>query len=393
MTCDTLSELPSSAWPLHHSLLQSPPAASLTAVSPAVSCTPTVEIAASSDDSTETTAGYRALMGRTRSLVTLTSAQFPLVEQLRVAARHNVTVLLVGETGSGKTHLARLIHEASPRCDERFLTIACGALPGELVESELFGHVKGAFTGADRAHEGKFAAVGGGTLLMDEIDVLPLEQQTKLLRVIETGEYEPVGSNETRRTQARIIVASNRPLEPLTQTGAFRLDLYYRLDVLRFQLAPLRERKADIPYLARQFALAHGKTHGVEIRDIAPDFFTALALREWPGNIRELENVVRRAVLYCHDGCLRSGDLPVDGSAPPVPATAPDAPLPANAAAGQTPDEQTLEEQMAPYERLVIQRTLEHCQGHRSETARRLGVSRVTLYNKMRRLGLLKGRN
>lgn len=382
MTCDTLSELPSSVWPLNHSLLQAP----------AASCTPTAETATSSDDAAEATAGYRALMGRTHSLVTLTSAQFPLVEQLHVAARHNVTVLLVGETGSGKTHLARLIHEASPRCDERFLTIACGALPGELVESELFGHVKGAFTGADRAHEGKFAAVGGGTLLMDEIDVLPLEQQAKLLRVIETGEYEPVGSNETRRTQARIIVASNRPLEPLTQSGAFRLDLYYRLDVLRFQLAPLRERKADIPYLARQFAVAHGKSHGVEIRDIAPDFFTALAQREWPGNIRELENVVRRAVLYCHDGCLRSSDLPTGASAA-SPSTVPVAAVSTDAVAGQAPEEPTLEEQMAPYERLVIQRTLEQCQGHRSATARRLGISRVTLYNKMRRLGLLKGRN
>lgn len=333
--------------------------------------------------------GYRALIGQTRSLVTLSAEQFPMIEQLRVAARHHVTVLLIGETGSGKTHLARLIHELSPRREAKFCPVACGALPSDLIESELFGHVKGAFTGADRTHEGKFAAAGAGTLLLDEIDVLPVEHQAKLLRVIETGEYEPVGSNDTRRTDARLIVASNRPLEQLTQAGAFRLDLYYRLNVLQFPLPPLRQRKADIPYLVRQFALAHGRTHGVEIRDVQPEFFAALAQHDWPGNIRELENVVRRAVLYCRQGLLTAADLPPDfGAARPGAKETTAAATPGAAcedAAG------TLDEQMAPYERRVIEQSLARHRGHRGETARQLGVSRVTLYNKMRRLGLLQG--
>lgn len=331
--------------------------------------------------------GYRALIGQTRSLVTLAPDQFPMVEQLRVAARHNVTVLLVGETGSGKTHLARLIHELSPRRDARFCPVACGALPRDLIESELFGHVKGAFTGADRAHDGKFASAGPGTLLLDEIDVMPCEQQAKLLRVIESGEYEPVGSNETRRSEARLIVATNRPLDQLIQAGTFRLDLFYRLNVLRFQLPPLRERKVDLPYLARQFALAHGRTHGVEIRDIDPDFFAALVRHDWPGNVRQLENVVRRAVLFCRHGVLRADDLPPDLGADSV------GPSAAPMVAAPSPAGGTLDEQMAPYERQVIQRTLQQCGGRRGETARELGISRVTLYNKMRRLGLLKGRN
>ena len=151
---------------------------------------------------------HKELHGRSRSLVTFTPEMFDMMDEIKVAARHNVTVLLIGETGSGKTFLARLIHELSDRRDDRLCTVACGALPPDLIESELFGYVKGAFTGADRDREGKFAAAGRGTLLLDEIDVLPLEQQAKLLRVIETGEYEPVGSNETQYSQARLIVAS-----------------------------------------------------------------------------------------------------------------------------------------------------------------------------------------
>ncbi len=151
---------------------------------------------------------HKELHGRSRSLVTFTPEMFDMMDEIKVAARHNVTVLLIGETGSGKTFLARLIHELSDRREDRFCTVACGALPPDLIESELFGYVKGAFTGADRDREGKFAAAGRGTLLLDEIDVLPPEQQAKLLRVIETGEYEPVGSNETQYSQARLVVAS-----------------------------------------------------------------------------------------------------------------------------------------------------------------------------------------
>src|SRR5688500_16422204 len=214
--------------------------------------------------------------GRSRSLVTYTPEMFETMEEIKVAARHNVTVLLIGETGSGKTFLARLIHELSDRREDRFCTVACGALPPDLIESELFGYVKGAFTGADKDKEGKFAATGRGTLLLDEIDVLPPEQQAKLLRVIETGEFEPVGSNETQRSQARLVVASNYSLEDLVRAGSFRTDLYYRLNILNFRLPPLRERPWDIEYLARKFALSHSQNHGIPLRAIDPAFLETL---------------------------------------------------------------------------------------------------------------------
>src|SRR5262245_18211628 len=177
-----------------------------------------------------------------------------LVEPIALAASYDVPVLLSGETGTGTTYLARLIHECSPRKHHRFLVVSCGALAAILIESEFFGHTKGAFTGADRAKEGKFAAAGQGTLLLDEIDTLSLEQQANLLRVLETGEYEPVGSNETKVCHARIIAASNWDLEEAVEEGKFRRDLYYRLHVMAFHLPPLRERKLDIPPLVRGMA-------------------------------------------------------------------------------------------------------------------------------------------
>lgn len=253
---------------------------------------------------------HKELHGRSRSLITFTPEMFDTIDEIKVASRHNVTVLLIGETGSGKTFLARLIHELSQRRDDRFCTVACGALPPDLIESELFGYVKGAFTGADRDREGKFAAAGKGTLLLDEIDVLPMEQQAKLLRVIETGEYEPVGSNETQYSQARLIVASNYNLEELVRSGSFRTDLYYRLNILNFNLLPLRQRPWDVEYLVRKFAVEHSRTHSIPLRSIEPSFLEAMRAYHWPGNVREMENVIRRAVLYCQRGLLTVNDLP-----------------------------------------------------------------------------------
>ncbi len=338
---------------------------------------------------------YRSLQGQTRSLVTFSPEMFGIFDELKVAAAHDVTVLLIGETGCGKTYLARLIHELSSRREERCLTVACGALPPDLIESELFGYVKGAFTGADGNKLGKFAAADPGTLLLDEIDVLAPEQQAKLLRVIETGEYEPVGSNDTHTSNARLIAASNIDLEELVQANKFRMDLFYRLNTLSFHVPPLRQRPWDIEYLARKFAVEQSNAHQIQLKHIEPEFLAALRQYRWPGNIRELENVLRRAVLYCRDGVLTPGDLPsslrpVAGSLPQVIGHA------AAEAGGQVAGSVgqskplTLEQRVDEVEKRIIEEALRRNNFHRTDTAKELGISRVTLYNKMKKFEILK---
>jgi DNA-binding NtrC family response regulator len=334
---------------------------------------------------------HRVLRGQTRTLVTFTPAMFEMFDELKVAAQHDVTVLLIGETGCGKTYLARMIHEMSGRACDRCLTVACGALPPDLIESELFGYVKGAFTGADTDKLGKFAAAERGTLLLDEIDVLAPEQQAKLLRVIETGEYEPVGSNETQLGRARLIVASNIDLEELVKVNKFRMDLYYRLNTLSFHLPPLRERPWDIEFLARKFAIEHSRAHRIDLRHIDTEFLAALRQYRWPGNIRELENVIRRAVLYCRSGVLAVSDLPSSLRPDRV-----GAPADGNGHAvcygksnGNGYQLLTLEDRVGEIERRIIEESLERHNFRRTDTAKELGISRVTLYNKMKKFGML----
>jgi transcriptional regulator with PAS, ATPase and Fis domain len=313
-----------------------------------------------------------------RRLLGCTPSLLPLAERLALAGAHDVTVLLTGETGTGKTYVARLIHDCSPRKGNRFLTVPCGALAANLAESEFFGHVKGAFTGADRAKVGKFAAAGDGTLLLDEIDALGWEQQANLLRVIETGEYEPVGSNETQQCNARIIVASNSDLEQAVEEGRFRRDLYYRLNVMSFHLPPLRERVQDIEPLARVMAARFNTKFNKELLDIRPETLAALEAFPWPGNIRQLENVVQQAVLVSSGPELLLDHLP--------------APLQEYALAGELnrpPSAASLSHNRETTERAVIQRTLVTCSYSRARTANSLGVSRVTLYKKMKKYGLM----
>jgi len=323
---------------------------------------------------------HKVLHGRTRSMITFAPQMFDMIDELKVAAAHDVTILLIGETGCGKTYLAKLIHELSPMHAAQMYTVACGALPPDLIESELFGYVRGAFTGAEKDRQGKFAAAGRGTLLLDEIDVLPLEQQAKLLRVIETGEYEQVGSNETHYSHARLIAASNYDLEQLVEGGTFRRDLYYRLNVLKFHLLPLRERPGDIEFLARNFALMHSRKHNIQLREIDGRFLQALKAYSWPGNIRELENVIRRSVLYCRRGVLTIEDLPSNLRGEAAQGT------PAGAS-GQR--DRTLDARVGVLERKIIEDTLQRNAHHRQATAEELGISRVTLYNKMKKFGML----
>ncbi len=312
-------------------------------------------------------------------LLAQTPSLIPLVDRIALAASHDVTVLLTGETGTGKTYLARLMHEFSHRSHDRFLAVPCGALSANLVESEFFGHVKGAFTGADRAKVGKFAAAGNGTLLLDEIDALGLEQQANLLRVIETGEYEPVGSNETHFSTARIIVASNWNLEDAVERGRFRRDLYYRLNVMSFHLPPLRERKQDIGPLVRGMAARFNRKFKKDLFDITPEAMHALQHFHWPGNIRQLENVIQQGVLVSKGPALLLEHLPpqVQEHAAMSNGTAP-------------PTGDTLAVNRELNERSLIQRALLSNRYSRANAAKALGISRVTLYKKMKKYGLME---
>ncbi len=322
------------------------------------------------------------LEGVTRRFETNSPELKRMLQDLAVAAAHDVTILLIGETGSGKTFLSNLIHEASPRRNEPFIHIACGALPRELIESELFGHTKGSFTSAHVDKEGKFIAARKGTMLLDEIDVLGLEQQVKLLRVIETGEFEPVGSNVTLRSQARLVVASNLDLEPLVEQHKFRPDLYYRLNMLKFVIPPLRERPADIIPLARKFITRFEEKHQVAVQQIEDSFFRSLLSYPWPGNVRELEHVIQRAVIYAREGILSRDQLPPHILAGAVgPSNDPSVSIKRR----MDPDETTLEQQMAFTEKELIEQALLRNSFSRTNTAKDLGISRVTLYNKMKK--------
>jgi two-component system, NtrC family, response regulator HydG len=312
-----------------------------------------------------------------RRLLAQTPALAPLAEPLAQAAAHDVTVLLYGATGTGKTHLARLIHEHSPRRAGRLLVIPCGALAPNLVESEFFGHVKGAFTGADRPTVGKFEAAGDGTILLDEVDALGLEQQAKLLRVLETGEFEPVGSTETRYCRARVIAASNIDLEAAVEQGTFRQDLYYRLNVLGLHLPALRERVADIGPLARGMAARISDKFGKRLFAISPEALALLEAFPWPGNVRQLENVMQQAVLASKGSELLAQHLP-PALRDKAGTTAP----PKVSAAGQ------LAADRDRHERRAIERALADAGYCCSRAARALGISRATLYNKIKKYGL-----
>jgi transcriptional regulator with PAS, ATPase and Fis domain len=312
-----------------------------------------------------------------KRLLAQTPSLLPLAETLALATSHDVTVLLTGETGTGKTYLARLIHDCSPRRDERFLVVPCGALANNLLESELFGHVKGSFSGAEQNKDGKFIAAGRGTILLDEIDVLGLEQQVKLLRIVETGEFEPVGSNQTLECKARVIASSNINLEEAIRKGAFREDLFYRLNVLSFRLPPLRERREDIRPLVRDMLAGFSKKFDKEMYNVAPRALAILENHPWPGNIRQLENVVQQAVLAGSGPELVPVHLP-----PQVREASP------GGLVARPPATGSLTHVRQANEREHIQRVLQEVGFSRARAAERLGVSRVTLYKKIKKYGL-----
>jgi DNA-binding NtrC family response regulator len=315
-----------------------------------------------------------------RRLINHTPSLTALVDQLSSAASHDVTVLFEGESGTGKSYLARLIHDCSPRRAERLLVVSCSA-PGTVqVASDLFGHAKGAFAGADAARVGKLVAAGGGTLYLDEIDALPPELQSGLLRAIESGEFEPLGGTETHYAKARVIAATNWNLADAVERGSFRRDLYYRLHVLSFQLPPLRHRPEDIGPLVRGMLARYGTKFGKRLYGICPEALRALEAFPWPGNIRQLENVVQQAVLTSGGSELKLHHLsPLVHAQIDSPTAAP-----AAVAFGGT-----LKQSRESSERANIVRALEKAGQSRTRAAQLLGVSRVTLYKKMKKYGLL----
>jgi transcriptional regulator with PAS, ATPase and Fis domain len=281
-----------------------------------------------------------------------------------------VNVLIVGESGTGKEMIARAIHQSSGRAAGAFIPINCAAIPETLLESELFGYVRGAFTDARKDRRGLFQAAHGGVLFLDEISEIPLNLQAKLLRVIEDKEVRPLGANQGEKVDARLVSACNRDLELLVQEGRFRQDLYYRLNVIRIDLPPLRERAEDIPILTEHFLRKFHHQVEREVVGIEADALAALTDYPWPGNVRELEHTLERAVLLGKEARIGLQDLP------PALAARSSASLPLASAVAKT---YTLRD----LEREYIKRVMESVHGNKTEAARILGVDRTTLYRKL----------
>ncbi len=291
-------------------------------------------------------------------------------------ASTNATILITGESGTGKGLTARAIHEMDRnRKDKPFVEVSCGAISETLLESELFGHVKGAYTGAIKDKEGRFEYAKGGTIFLDEIDAFSLGLQVKLLRVLQDGVFERVGDNITRKTDARIIVATNRNLLELVEKGEFREDLYYRVNVIAIQMPPLRERKDDIEALVSYFIDKYNKINNKSIQGISKEVKRLFMEYHWPGNIRELENAIEGAVIMCKSHIIQKGDIPNLAK------------LEADQKL-QLSGEKLLKKAVEQPEREHIISVLNECNWNRNKAARLLGINRTTLYNKMKKYNI-----
>ncbi|PZU89375.1 MAG: sigma-54-dependent Fis family transcriptional regulator [Chelatococcus sp.] len=343
-----------------------------------------------------------------RDLATKSPDMARVVRLAERAAKSNIPILVEGESGVGKEVLARAIQGSSDRKGKPFVTVNCGAIPHNLVESILFGHEKGAFTGATERHVGKFVEASGGTLFLDEVGELPLDAQVKLLRAIQEGEVDPVGGKKSVRVDIRLISATNKSLLDQVKRGEFREDLYYRLNVFPITLPPLRQRREDIADLARGFLARFAAEEGKKLRGITAEALSLLAGYDWPGNVRQLENTMFRAVVLADADELGVAEFPQiaaqmegydvrippapvaraepHGEAPPriiqMPVRDPNA---LDLVAGS--DMRTLDE----LEREIIKFALAHYRGHMSEISRKLGIGRSTLYRKLKDYGLIEG--
>ena len=306
------------------------------------------------------------------AIVTRSPLMLRLLEQARLVAQSDVSVLINGQSGTGKEIFAQAIHNASPRNSKPFIAINCGALPEQLLESELFGHARGAFTGAVSNREGLFQAAEGGTLFLDEIGDMPAPLQVKLLRVLQEQEFERLGGMETRKVDVRVVAATSRNLEQMVKDGLFRRDLYYRLNVFPVSMPPLRERQGDIPLLVENFLEKYGHKIGKRGLRVAPEAEALLLAHSWPGNIRELENVIERAVILTTDGLIRPDLLP----------PAMQAPCALCSLRGTLPD--ALEQ----LERQLITEALQEHRGNMGHAAQALGISERVMGLRMRKFGL-----
>jgi two-component system response regulator HydG len=283
------------------------------------------------------------------------------------AAPSVANILVTGESGTGKELVARAIHEASSRADKAFVAVNCAAIPEPIMEAELFGHERGAFTGAVQRRDGRFKLADGGTIFLDEVGEMSLAVQVKLLRVLQEGEFEPLGG-KTCRVDVRVVAATNRDLEEEVKRGGFREDLYYRLNVIVVHLPPLRHRLEDVPLLAEHFLGVYAARNGKQMDGIAPDAMSRLAAYYWPGNVRELENVIERAVVLCRGHVLTAQDLP--------PRVAEEARFETNiTVAVGTPLEEV--------ERRLIRETLRQTKGDKKQAAQLLGIATRTIYRKL----------
>ena len=313
----------------------------------------------------------QVLVGRSPAILEI----LDLVDRV---ARTDATVLLVGETGTGKELIARQLHALSLRASRRFLAVNCGAIPQTLIESELFGHAKGAFTGATTRRVGKFEAADGGTVFLDEVASMSEAMQVDLLRVLQSGEYSPVGSALNLACDVRIIAASNQDITPLIESHKFRADLYYRLNIIRMELPPLRSRRDDIPLLASHVLGMVGGPSGKPAPKLSDESLELLMLHDYPGNVRELENILRRAVILCRGDTIEPGDLPPELNARQHQLT-------------RNPGARFHEAKahvIEEFERAYLTASLERTGGVISQAARSTGLSERNFHVKLRRYGI-----